>query len=348
MASLPPQSSDESRDAALQLQLGQMIGGYRLSQVIHVAATFGVADHLADGPQTSAVLAQRIPAHPDALYRLLRACAGFGLFTEVAPRTFALTPLGALLQSNVTGSLRDQAVAMAGPGHWLPWGQLAHAIRSGQPTVTEVLGSDLFDYYAQHEEEGTHFARAMGYITATTAAAVVASYDASQATKIVDVGGSHGVLLAALLQAAPTAHGVLFDLPHVLPEAREVVKRLGLQDRIELVGGDCFQEVPPGGDLYLLKQMLECWEDARCTRLLENITRVAKPHGTLLVIERLLPDTPAPSPVFLADLTMLVLAGGRERSRQEFATLLSSAGYHIERIIPTSGPFSVIEATRGS
>jgi hypothetical protein len=94
--------------------------------------------------------------------------------------------------------------------------------------------------------------------------------------------------------------------------------------------------------------MLECWEDARCTRLLENIARVAKPHSTLLVIERLLPDTPEPSPVFLADLTMLVLAGGRERSRQEFATLLSSAGYHIERIMPTSGPFSVIEATRGS
>jgi ubiquinone/menaquinone biosynthesis C-methylase UbiE len=177
---------------------------------------------------------------------------------------------------------------------------------------------------------------------------VVASYDASQATKIVDVGGSHGILLAALLQAAPTAHGVLFDLPHVLPEAREVVRRLGLQDRIELVGGDCFQEVPPGGDLYLLKQMLECWEDARCTRLLANIARVAKPHSTLLVIERLLPDTPAPSPLFLTDLTMLVLAGGRERSRQEFATLLSSAGYHLERITPTSGPFSVIEATRGS
>jgi hypothetical protein len=117
---------------------------------------------------------------------------------------------------------------------------------------------------------------------------------------------------------------------------------------MELVGGDCFQEVPPGGDLYLLKQMLEGWEDARCTRLLENIARVATPHSTLLVIERLLPDTPEPSPVFLADLTMLVVTGGRERSRQEFATLLSSAGYHIERIMPTSGPFSVIEATRGS
>jgi hypothetical protein len=207
---------------------------------------------------------------------------------------------------------------------------------------------ELFDSYAQHADEGTHFARAMGYLSATTADDVVAGYDASRATTIVDVGGSQGLLLAALLRAAPTAHGILFDLPHELPAARELVRRVGLQDRVELVGGDCFEAVPRAGDLYLLKQILECWDNARCARLLANIARAAMPHGKLLVIERLLPETPGPSPLFLTDLTMLALSGGRERSRQEFATLLAGAGYHIERIMPTSGPFSVMEAARGS
>src|SRR6266508_4121167 len=99
-------------------QLMQMINGYMLSQVVHVAAKLGVADHLADGPKTSQVLSQEIAADPDALYRLLRACAGFGLLSERESRTFALTPLGDLLRSNATGSLRDFAIAVVAPGHW--------------------------------------------------------------------------------------------------------------------------------------------------------------------------------------------------------------------------------------
>jgi hypothetical protein len=146
-----------------------MIDGYWLSQVIHVAAKLGVADHLADGPKTSQALAQKIAADPDALYRLLRACAGFGLLSEGESRTFALTPLGDLLRSNATGSLRDYAIAVVAPGHWLPLGHLDQAIQSGKPQAKQVLGMELWEYYAQHEEESTHFSRTMGYLSATAA-----------------------------------------------------------------------------------------------------------------------------------------------------------------------------------
>jgi hypothetical protein len=186
----------------------------------------------------------------------------------------------------------------------------------------------------------------MGYLSATAARDVVANFDVSQVKHIVDVGGSHGMLLAALLQAAPTAKGVLFDLPHVIEQARAVVASLGLHDRVELMGGDFFQDVPPGGDLYLLKQILHDWDDAHCLVLLKNIHRAARSQSKLLVVEMVVPDKPEPSLVPLMDLAMLVLLGGRERSGQDFASLLGRAGYRIERIIPTAGLFSVIEAAR--
>jgi hypothetical protein len=324
----------------------QMIDGYWLSQVVHVAAKFGIADHLADGPKTSQALAQEVAADPDALYRLLRACAGFGLLSEGESRTFALTPLGELLRSNATGSLRDYAIAVVAPGHWLPLGRLYQAIQSGQPQAPQVLGMELWEYYAQHEEESTHFARTMGYLSATAALDVVANYDVSQVKHIVDVGSSHGMLLTALLQAAPTAKGVLFDLPHVIEQARAVVGSLGLHDRVELISGDFLQDVPPGGDLYLLKQILHDWDDAHCLVLLQNIHRAAQPQSKLLVIEMVVPDQPEPSLAPLIDLAMLVLLGGRQRSGHDFASLLGRAGYRVERIIPTAGLFSVVEAVR--
>lgn len=345
MATIPA-PTDGGSGVSPALQLMQMIDGYWLSQVVHVAAKFGVADHLADGPKTSQALAHEIAADPDALYRLLRACAGFGLLSEGESRTFALRPLGDLLRSNATGSLRDFAIAVVGPGHWLPLGHLYQAIQSGKPQSQQALGMELWEYYAQHEEESTHFARTMGYLSATAAGDVVAHYDVSQVTNIVDVGGSHGMLLTTLLQAALTAKGVLFDLPHVIEQARAVVGSLGLNDRVEFRGGDFFQEVPSGGDLYLLKQILHDWDDAHCLVLLQNIQRAARPQSKLLVVEMVVPDQPEPSLVPLTDLAMLALFGGRERSGQDFASLLGRAGYRVERIIPTAGLFSVVEAVR--
>jgi C-methyltransferase len=104
--------------------------------------------------------------------------------------------------------------------------------------------------------------------------------------------------------------------------------------------------VPPDGDLYLLKQILHDWDDAHCLVLLKNIHWPAKPQSKLLVVDMVVPDQPEPSLVPLPDLAMLVLLGGRERSGQDFVSLLRRAGYRAERIIPTAGLFSVVEAVR--
>ncbi|HEX5688446.1 MAG TPA: methyltransferase, partial [Roseiflexaceae bacterium] len=160
------------------------------------------------------------------------------------------------------------------------------------------------------------------------------------------VGGSHGRLLAALLQANPAARGVLFDRPNVIAEAREVMRGFGLNGRVELAEGDFFEAAPPGADVYLLKWILHDWDDAQSLTILKNIHRVATSDSKLLIVERLLPSAVEPSPVHLMDLHMLVLTGGRERSREQFAALLSSAGYRLERIMPLPHSLNLIEAVR--
>jgi hypothetical protein len=141
------------------------------------------------------------------------------------------------------GSLRDVAITLTAPGHWLPWGRLPEAVVGGQPQDTAAPGTDVWTYYTAHPEEAAHFARAMSSISAEASTAVLRCWDATRFRRILDVGGSQGILLAGLLDAAPSATGVLFDRPEVVHGARASLARLA--DRVDVIGGDFLEEVPP-------------------------------------------------------------------------------------------------------
>jgi hypothetical protein len=314
----------------------QLLMGLWNAQIVAAAARFGVADLMATGVHDVDSLAHECGADPNALYRLLRACSAIGICFESESRRFALTPMGECLRSDVGNSLRDFLIAETAPGHWLPWGKLYDAVREGRSVAADVLGMPAWEYYAKNPEEGLSFARGMGNLSAIVAQDVTRVYDASGVKRIVDIGGSQGVLLASLLAANPNATGVLFDLP-------EVIANAPADPRVERVGGDFFKECPPDGDLYLLKSILHDWPDDRCTEILQSIHNAAKPDAKLLVVEMLLPDTPQPSPVALMDLNMLVMLDGRERTAAEMAALLATGGFRVERVLP-AGMFSLIEA----
>jgi O-methyltransferase domain/Dimerisation domain len=332
-------------------RLIQMIQGYQVTQIVATVARLGLADLLAEGPRSSAELARATGADSDGLARLLRAATTVELLTETEPDWFALTPLGAYLATNAPpASLRDFAMALAAPGHWLPCGRLVDAVMTGRASTTAALGMGLWDYYQEHPEEDAMFARAMGNLSARISTEVVARYDATRFSRIVDIGGSQGVLLAGLLAAAPQATGVLFDRPEVIAEARSVIAARGLAERVELVGGDFLTEVPPGGDLYVLKSVLHDWDDAHALRILVNCHRASQPGSTLLLVEGIVPTKPEPSPLHLLNLFMLVQLGGRERTREQHQALLEAAGYQLKRVIlPRPGAYpglSLLEAHR--
>lgn len=323
-----------------------LITGYWVSQAVGVVALLGVADELVGAPRGSEEIARAVGAEPDALYRVLRLLASLGVFAEDPPGSFGLTPLGETLRSDAPGSVRNFAITETAAGHWLPWGRLSDAVRSGQPMAREALGMELFEWYAQNPEEAGYFSAAMGNLSALAASELVRVYDFSAVRTVADIGGAHGVLLTGVLRTAPAARGILFDLPHVIETAASAIAAAGLSNRCELVSGDFFQAVPEGADLHLLKQIVHDWNDERATQLLQNCHRALTPAGKVLLVEMLIPPDNRPNPAQAMDLNMLVLLGGQERSEEQFERLFRAAGFRLDRVIPTHSPFSVIEATR--
>jgi hypothetical protein len=327
---------------APQRRLIELVQGHWASQVVATVARLGIPDLLAVRARSSAELAGATAANPDALRRLLRAAATIGLLDEGEPDCFSLTPVGAQLRS-CDGCLRNFAIALAAPGLYRPMGLLYDSVVTGRPMVEEALGSTIWEYYDRNPAEGAHFAMAMRDVSAVQAAHVVGAYPFDGHRRIVDVGGGHGVLLAAALRRAPAAAGALLELPEVVEEAREVLGAADLAGRVELVAGDFFGAVPGGGDLYVLKHVLHDWEDDRAARILACCRRAAAAGSTLLIVETLLPEGVERSRVHLLDINMLVI-GGRARGRDQFDVLLRAAGYRLERIIPTPVGESVVEA----
>jgi len=184
----------------------------------------------------------------------------------------------------------------------------------------------------------------MGNLSALAAQGTVHHYDFSRARHIVDVGGAHGDLLLTILHAHPQARGTVFDLPHVADAARQAISTQGYGGRCEAVGGDFFQAVPPGGDVYLLKLIVHDWPDAEVVHILRNCRAAMPLDGTLLVIEMVLPDDPQLSVAHVSDLNMLVMTGGQERTAREYEALLTRAGFRLTRLIPTGSPYDVLEA----
>ena len=323
--------------------LMQMITGFWMSSAIYVAAKLALADHMSGGPVNSDELAQRVVADPDTLYRLLRALAGLGVFTETAPRFFALTPIGNLLRSNVPGSLRAFSLVGRELG-WEPWGELLHSVCTGETAFDHLHGEGYFEYLKQNPEAARMFGQAMTAFVTTNGLAAATAYDFSTFSKIVDVGGGNGALMEALLRQNPKVKGIVFDHPDVVAAAEKRLVLSGLSGRCECIGGDFFEAVPSGGDAYLLASVIHDWDDERALAILRNCRRAMGSGAKIFLLEMVIPSGDMPFFGKLLDLNMLVNFGGRERTEAEYRDLLSAAGFKLKRIVPTRTPTSLMEA----
>ena len=322
-----------------------MVVGLWISQTVGTLARLGIPDAVAAGAATAEAVAQQLSFDADSTFRLMRGGAAAGIFLRPDEKTFVLTPMGELLRSDVPGSLRSFLDVQTAPGHWLSWARLDGTVRSGKAQVEEALGSDIWTYFSQNPGELRTFAEAMTGLSIGLVGAVLAAHDFGAVQRVIDVGGSQGVFLAGVLNQQPAAKGVLFDLPQVIAEADESLRRAGVADRVERVGGNFFESVPEGGDLYLLKHILHDWDDAACIEILRNCGAAMAPGGKVAVAEMVIGgygDPPGPA-VFL-DLNMMVLQPGRERTVEEFAALFAAAGLELSRVVPTASPVVLLEA----
>ena len=321
--------------------LRELVNGYRSSQAIHVAVVLGIPDQLAGGPRSSDELAEATGAHADSLYRLLRALASIGVLHEEDGRHFALTDLGVPLRSDVPGSVAGWAAFIGRPSFWGSWGDLLHSVRTGENAFRHLHGTSIWEWRATRPEEQAVFDGAMAALTGAANRAVLDAYDFGRFHMIVDVGGGNGTLLAAILAAHPGAQGVLFDQPHVVAAADEVLAPIA--ERVRTIGGSFFESVPEGGDAYVLKWIIHDWEDPEAIQILRACRAAMGPEATLLMIERDLGAPNAEPDAKFSDLNMLVNPGGRERTWDEYARVFDEAGLRLDASTP-AGALAVYEA----
>ncbi|AKK27441.1 methyltransferase [Mycobacterium sp. EPa45] len=323
----------------LELMLGTWV-----SQAIQVACALGVADALADGPLPAATLAQRVGADPDGVDRLMRALVSRGVFRRHRDGRYGLNALAETLQTDAAGSLRAAALFYGSRQQREHWTHLLDAVTTGKPVVESLRGKEFFEYLGDDHEFAELFNNAMTGISQMTVQPVVAGYDFSRYRTIVDVGGGHGRLLAAILAATPTARGVLYDMPDVVAEAPKLLAEFGLTERVDVEGGSFFESVPGGGDAYVLKHIIHDWADEQALAILRNVRAAIKPGATLLLLEFVIPDHDGDFIGKWVDLEMLLVAGGRERTAEQYRALLAEAGFSMTAVVETAAPISVVEA----
>jgi hypothetical protein len=328
---------------ASSLALQNLIFGKWIAQAVSVAAKLGIADLLKDGPRACDELARANQVDKFALYRLLRALASVGVFTEVGSRHFALTPTAEYLRSDIDGSMRAVATMAGEDWTWRPWGELYQCVKTGERAFDRIFGIPPFAYLAKNPSAAANFDEAMTGWSMQNSAAVAAAYDFSGIGTLMDVGGGHGYLLATILKANSSMRGILCDTPEVALGAKARITSLGLADRCQIVAGDFLASVPAGADACILKSVIHDWDDQHATTILQNCRQALNPGGRVLLAEMVIPPGNDPHIGKLLDLEMLVMVGGHERTETQFGDLFASAGLRLTRIVPTASPMCVIE-----
>jgi hypothetical protein len=324
------------------LRMTQQLFGFTTSQAVYVIARLGVADALLDGPRGIEDLADATGADPDALSRVIRNLAPLGVFRTEADGKIAITPFGATLAADVPGSVRPISRYLM-ETHYQPFAELLHTVRTGETAADYVYGTSFFDWITPQPELLAVQTSAMASVSEGLRGPFVSGYQLPAGRVVADIGGADGSLLARLIAQQPGRRGIVFDLPEVVPAAEKVLAQYGVRDRVSITGGSFFDEVPVA-DVYLTSMVLHDWDDEAAVRIIATIADAAPAGARLVVIEQIVPEGDGPHLSKAADLVMLAMTGGKERTAAEYTDLLAAGGFTVDAI-KEAAPFSAIEAT---
>jgi hypothetical protein len=334
-----PSNADQQRNAAEHIM--QLATGYMASISIHIVARLGIADLLKDGPKDISALAAATSANEDRLYRVLRALASVGVFTEIGARRFALTPAAETLR----GSIRPMAIWIGDPLHFRVYREMMHTVKTGTPTFDHVMGKPVFEYFPTDPAESEIFNSAMTCFSEMVTPAVLEAYDFSGIGTLMDVAGGHGALMRTILAKYPSMRGIVIDLEHVVEGAKQMPENHAMANRCEFLCADFFAAVPANADAIIMKHIIHDWDDAEAVTILRNCRKAlaGKLGAKVLLVESVITPDNAPQLGKFIDLEMMAFPGGRERTEDEFRRLFAAAGLKLARIVPTNAPLWVVE-----
>jgi hypothetical protein len=320
----------------------QMLAGFMVSQAVYAAAKLDVATILAEkGPRSVTDLAAEAGADADAFGRVIGFLATVGVFRTDGDKV-EITELGSVLAAG-PGSMRDGAMYWM-ETHYAPFGDLVHTVQTGETAATRHYGKPFFDWISDDPERAELQNRAFAVATSTLRADMFDGYRLPEGMVVADLGGADGAMLVRLLADEPDRRGIVFDRPEFVSAAVETIRKNGLEARAVTEGGDFFESVPPA-DVYILSNILHDWDDESCRRILGNIAKTAKPGARIVAVESVMPEGDVPHPTRVIDITMLAMLPGRERTEASYRALLDSAGFTLDRVVPTPTPYAFIEGT---
>jgi hypothetical protein len=319
---------------------------------LRVAATLRLADFMPDDETGDGTgdgiavgdLAKQAGADPEALARMLRHLVQHGVFTEPRPGEFAVNQTAAQLRSGQPAALWLDLDGFGGRMD-LAFTALAHTVRTGEPAWEQVFGQPFWAYLDANPAISASFDATMALDAGN--AAVAAGYDWTTVREVADIGGGTGTLIAEVLRRNPGLRGMLADLPETAARAREYLAGLGLADRCQVVGQSFFDPLPAGADVYMLSRVIHDWDDAAASAILHRCAEAAGSNGRVLVIES---HGTGGDPAGFAEmnLRMLVLAGGRERTIEDYSALAASAGLQVTAVRDITDRHVIIECRRDS
>jgi ubiquinone/menaquinone biosynthesis C-methylase UbiE len=313
------------------------------SCALHATVKLGLADRLATGPESVDTLASEKNVNPEMLRRLLRFLASIDVFAEDAEGRFSLTNTGAFLRVDHPRSLAREIAMFAGGEIFQSWGALSYSLETGRPAFEKIYGKPLYEYFRDHPETAGRFHASWQEITSAVAREAAEVFDTKGTSLVVDVGCGSGIFAAELLRRHASLRGIFYDLPSSLVGTTETVAKFGVAERATIVSGDARTDVPTGGDVYFLKSVVHGCDDDETVRILSNCRKVLPPNGRVVVVERVIPDGPDYHWSRLVDMTMMVITGGKERTKSDYESLYARSGLVLSSCVALPSGFSLVE-----
>jgi hypothetical protein len=330
--------------------LDLLYGRWR-SQTLYAGVKLGIFEVVAGDPIPAAEVAHELNLDSALSYRLLRALGSLGLLHEHRGRCFSVTEAGKVLRSVHPQSLRDVILLREGPEHTAVWKHLAAIVRDGtQNGFVREFGRTAFDYAALEPAYAEAFDAGMSSHSRLQTAWVLDAlrdYDFASIAHLCDVGGGQGHLLCHLLVQHPHLVGTVLERPSVLEHTQALwAEKLQVGNRCRYVAGDMFVDAP-SADAYIMKMILHDWSDKECVEILKNMHHRASQAGRIFIVEHVILDMDIKQFATLFDIHMMCWGTGRERTVQEYASLLQEAGWnYVASWFPASGVIGVIEGAK--
>jgi SAM-dependent methyltransferase len=339
---------NETGEKHAEERLRAAIEAYHASALAYAAVKLGLPDRMGAQPWTAQALAAELGLSAPHLLRFLRGLVTIGICAERSDGSFTLTRLGEALKSGSPSRLAEK-VTIVVEQYWQPWANLLHTLANGEPAFEHVFGTDVWAWRNENFRGGDTFAAYVAGETFAGAGPIVEALHLAGVGRVADIGGGHGGLLAAILQAHPEMRGILFDLSETIIGAKKFLKLHGVDKRVTTVGGDFLAEIPVEADVYLLKSVLQHWDDVAARTILESCRDAMPARAKLAIVERLLPEQAQDDPsAVMLDLHMMVITGGRARTLEQIEALLSQAGLAVSNTSRTLSGFVIIEAVPAS